>query len=336
MKKNIAIVTGGYSEEYEISLESAKIVEENLNILYNLFTIYLEKDNWYIISNNIKYSVTKKDFSVKINNKIIKFDVVFMIIHGTPAEDGKIQDYFDKLKIPYTCCNAETSYITFNKSECNKRLKELGFKCASSYTYHKNQQINYNLISKKIGFPCFIKPTCSGSSFGINKVHFKKDINSAIKEALEYGDEVLIEEFLDGVEVSCGVFSKNINHHNSFPKINTETEIIVLPITEIISENAFFDYEAKYKGKSKEITPARITKNQTKKIQRLTKKIYNLMKLQGICRIDFIITEDIPYIIEINTIPGLSKESIIPKQIKEAGYRLSEIFDLCLVKSINK
>ena len=252
-----------------------------------------------------------------------------MVIHGTPAEDGKIQDYFEKLKIPYTCCDSETSRITINKSICNQKLKNLGFKCAKSYTYYKRDKINNDLILNKIGLPCFIKPSSSGSSFGVSKVKLVKDINLAILKALQYSDDVLIEEFLNGIEVSCGVFSKQKNKN----EIQT---IVALPITEIISKNDFFDYEAKYQGKSEEITPARITQDLTSKIQELTKKIYHLMKLDGICRIDFMIVEKIPYVIEINTIPGFSKESIIPKQINEAGYKLSEIFDFCIEKSMNK
>tara|TARA_B100000780_G_scaffold264090_1_gene218473 strand:- start:69 stop:803 length:735 start_codon:yes stop_codon:yes gene_type:complete len=242
-----------------------------------------------------------------------------MALHGSPAENGLIQPYFDNLNIPYTSCNAKISALTFNKYECNKKLKELGFNCAESYLHTKGDKVIEKKIIDIVKLPCFVKPNEAGSSFGISKVKKKEDLKKAINSALNYDNKVLIEQFLDGTEISCGVYNKN--------------NVQALPITEIVTENEFFDYQAKYEGKSQEITPARISKELTIEIQKLTTDIYKAMKLSGICRIDYIIVNEKPYIIEINTIPGLTEESIIPQQVKSANLKLSVIFESCLVNS---
>ena len=329
MKNNIAIITGGYSAESTISLKSAKTVYRHLNSdMYHSLIVYIEKNLWYSQKNNKKYIINRKDFSVNIENTRIHFDAVFMALHGPPAENGEIQDYFDSLNIPYTCCNAKISAITFNKYICNNKLKYLGFSCAESYIYTKKNKLNIDEIISKVGLPCFIKPNAAGSSFGVSKVNIKEEIENAITKALLHDSSVLIESFIDGIEVSCGVFDK----YDSMQKIIIEA----LPVTEIVSNNDFFDYKAKYEGESEEITPARISDKLKQNIQDITKKVYQQMNLKGICRIDFIIMKEKPYIIEINTIPGLSSESIIPQQIKESGYVLGDFFASCLEKSMNK
>ena len=322
--KKIAIITGGDSAEYEISIQSANVVLKNLDSEKYVGTIvHIKGEKWTAIINNSHHKINKEDFSVEVNSKRKYFDYVFMALHGPPAENGKIQPYFDDLKIKYSSCNSEVSALTFNKIECNKKLTELGFNCAKSLHHKKGDSINTDQITKTLGLPCFIKPNQGGSSFGISKVNNQDEIKEAINNALIHDDIVLMEQFIDGVELSCGVTIQ-------------EGKGKAFPITEIISQNDFFDYTAKYEGLSEEITPARISEKHTKELQQTSEKIYNQMNLRGICRIDFIIMNDIPYIIEINTIPGLSEESIIPKQAKEAGISLLQLFDSCIENTLNK
>tara|TARA_X000000368_G_C22999628_1_gene698361 strand:+ start:548 stop:1513 length:966 start_codon:yes stop_codon:yes gene_type:complete len=316
--KNIAILTGGDSAEYDISILSANTVLQHLNPkLFNGYIIHLKNNKFTYLINGKGIAINKTDFTLKLESRIISFDAVFVALHGPPAENGLIQPYFKQLKIPYTCCNAAVSALTFDKYKCNNKLKELGFNCAKSYIYKTGDSIDINSIIKSIQLPCFVKPNGAGSSYGISKVKKKSDLETAITHALEHDNKVLIEKSINGTEISVGVFSNG-------------KSIEAFPITEIVSKNDFFDYEAKYKGKSEEITPARISKTLTKHIQKETVEIYKRMELTGICRIDYIIQDKKPFIIEINTIPGLSEESIIPKQLKSANIRLSEIFELCL------
>jgi len=316
--KNIAILTGGDSAEYDISILSANTVLQHLNPeLFNGYIIHLKNDKFTAYINEIKIDIDESNFSFESENNRIYFDAIFMALHGSPAENGLIQPYFDNLNIPYTSCNSKVSALTFNKYECNKKLKELGFSCASSFLYEKGNNIVEQKIIDSVKLPCFVKPNGAGSSFGISKVKRKENLKKAINSALQHDNKVIIEQFIDGIEISCGVYSNQSN-------------IQALPITEIVTENEFFDYQAKYEGKSQEITPARISKKLTIEIQKLTTNIYNAMELSGICRIDYIIMNEKPYIIEINTIPGLTEESIIPQQVKSANLKLSVIFENCL------
>ncbi|MEZ7929102.1 MAG: D-alanine--D-alanine ligase [Flavobacteriales bacterium] len=319
--KNIAILTGGDSAEYDISILSANTVLQHLNPeLFKGYIIHLKNDKFTVLIKEIKIEVDKSNFTFELENKRISFDAIFMALHGSPAENGLIQPYFDNLNIPYTSCNAKVSALTFNKYECNKKLKELGFNCATSFLYKKENNIVEQEIINRVKLPCFVKPNGAGSSFGISKVKKKEDLTKAINSALQHDNKVLIEQFIDGIEISCGVYSNQNN-------------IQALPITEIVTENEFFDYQAKYEGKSQEITPARISKKLTIEVQKLTTDIYKAMELSGICRIDYIIMNEKPYIIEINTIPGFTEESIIPQQVKSANLKLSVIFESCLVDS---
>lgn len=311
---NIGILTGGDSAEYNISLLSAETVLKHLKRnKYKAEIIHLKNGKYCVGQQKIDTS----DFTYIKDNKKVKFDKIFIALHGPPAENGLIQDYFDSLKLPYTSCNANISALTFNKFECNNMLKKKGFKCAKSLIINKNENYSEIDIIKKVGLPLFVKPNGAGSSYGISKITEKHNILNAIKKAFSFDHKVIIESCINGIEVSCGVYTDG-------NKINT------LPITEIVSENNFFDYEAKYQGKAQEITPARINKKLTEEIQNTTVQIYKKMKLKGICRIDFIIEKNQPYIIEINTIPGLTEESIIPKQLKVANIKLSDFFDICL------
>ena len=317
--KNIAILTGGDSAEYDISILSANSVLKHLNSkFYKGYIIHLKDGEFSTLINGIIINIDKDDFTFKQEKKSICFDAIFMALHGSPAENGLIQPYFDKLNIPYTSCNAKVSELTFNKYECNKKLKKIGFRCAASFLHKKGEKIIEQKIINQVMLPCFVKPNGAGSSFGISKVKKRGRLAKAINSALQHDNKVLIEQFIDGTEISCGVYTSKNN-------------IQALPITEIVTENEFFDYQAKYEGKSQEITPARISKKLTIKIQKLTTDIYREMELSGICRIDYIIMKEKPYIIEINTIPGLTEESIIPQQIKSANLKLSVIFDSCLV-----
>lgn len=314
-KKNIAILAGGDSAEHEISLSSANTILKNINkSIYNPFLIHLKKNNFIALHKNKKIKLDKKDFSFKYENNKYIFDQVFIVIHGPPAENGEIQNYFKDLNIPHSTCSSNISKLTFNKYLCNKKLIELGFKCAISILHKENSKFKK---SYNIQLPCFVKPNRSGSSFGIQKVISSTHLNSAIKNALKYDNEVIIEEEIKGKEISCGVFCD-------------KSDITALPLTEIISYNDFFDYKAKYEGESDEITPAKINQNLSKKIKNTSIEIYKKMNLKGICRIDFILKNKTPYVIEINTIPGMSKESIIPQQIKAAGIKMSEVITMSL------
>ena len=313
--ERVAILTGGDSEEYNISLLSADTVLKSLNKKkYDAIIVHL-RNNIYTVEGK---EIDQTDFSYIHGNTKIYFDKIFIALHGTPAEDGLIQDYFDNLEIPYSSCNSEVSALTFDKFNCNKKLEELGFRCPKSIIIYEQEEIVTSKIINEIDLPFFVKPNKSGSSCGISKVSKESQLSMAIQNAFQHDREIIIERAVNGTEVSCGVYSDG-------KQVNS------LPITEIVSENEFFDYEAKYNGKSKEITPAGISEELTSIIQETTMEIYRKMNLSGICRIDFIIEDNIPYIIEINTIPGLSKESIIPKQLEEAKISLSEIFDLCLI-----
>ncbi len=312
--ENIAILTGGDSAEYNISLLSANTVLKHLNnTKYNGVIVHLQEGEYKVGEQKINTT----EFTYIKDNTTIRFDKIFMALHGPPAENGLIQDYLDKINLPYTSCNAKVSALTFNKFECNKTLHRFGFRCIKSILVDSSEKIPEDEILKKIGLPCFVKPNGSGSSYGISKVKQIDELPQAIKDALDHDIKVIIESFIKGIEVSCGVYFDG-------------DQVKSLPITEIVSDNEFFDYEAKYKGKSQEITPARISNQLTLEIQATTINIYKKMKLSGICRVDFIIKDNKPYIIEINTIPGFSEESIIPKQLKVANISLSAIFDLCL------
>lgn len=323
MKKNIAILAGGDSSESVISLQSAEQVRKLLNKeKYNTYTIYVKGTEWVVTSDQFCDTIVNKDdFSFRFNNDKIKFDFALIMIHGTPGEDGKLQSYFDLLNIPYSTSSALISAVTFNKYICKAVLDYEGIKSAKAYLIRNGDKINSNEIIEKTGLPCFVKPNAGGSSFGISKVKKIEDLENAINEALKEDNEVIIEEFLPGIEVTSGVF-------------DNKGELIALPITEIVSEGEFFDYDAKYNGKSQEITPARVNNIVTDKVQKLSKLIYKKLDCKGVVRVDYMVNNDEPYFIEINIVPGMSGESIIPQQLKEYGMSVSEMYDIIIDNNI--
>jgi D-alanine-D-alanine ligase len=323
--KNVAIIMGGYSSEYKISLTSGNVVFNNINrTKFNPYRIHIFKEKWvYVDENDTEFPIDKNDFSIVINGTKVNFDVVFNAIHGTPGEDGLMQAYFELLHIPQTSCDYYQAALTFNKRDMLSVLKPYGIKTAESYYLNLGDEINVDTILAKVGLPCFVKPNKSGSSFGISKVKTKEEFLPAIENAYKEDDEIIIESFLDGTEVSVGV-------------INYKGTITVLPITEIVSENDFFDYEAKYLGKSKEITPARISEELKEKIEIVSKRAYEVLKMKGFSRSEFIIVNNEPFMLEMNTIPGLTNESILPQQAREAGISLPELFENAIELALKK
>ncbi|MBC8769175.1 D-alanine--D-alanine ligase [Arenibacter sp. BSSL-BM3] len=323
MKKNIAIIMGGYSSEYKISLISGGVVYDFLDKeKFNAYRIHIFKDKWvYVDHNQNEFNVNRHDFTVSLDSEILKFDCVFNAIHGTPGEDGLMQAYLQLIGIPQTSCDYYQAALTFNKRDLLSVLKPYGIKSAPSYYMNLGDPINEDAIIEKVGLPCFVKANKAGSSFGISKVYKKEELLKAIENAFKEDNEILIESFLNGTEVSVGVI-----------KYKGETK--VLPITEIVSENDFFDYEAKYEGKSQEITPARITKDQEKKVTEIAKKAYEVLKMKGFSRSEFIFVDGEPFMLEMNTTPGLTTESILPQQAKIAGIPLSELFESAIWEAL--
>lgn len=325
MKKNIAIAMGGYSSEYRISINSGNVVYKNLDWeLYTPYRVHILKNEWFVVADDdTPYPINRSDFTVKINNKTIIFDCVFNTIHGTPGENGLLQAYLDLVGIPQTSCGFYQAALTFNKRDLISVLKPYGIKTAVNYFLNKGDEVKADEIVESVGLPCFVKANKAGSSFGITKVKEKENLERAVKISLKEDDEVIIESFLDGTEVSVGV-------------ITYKGEILALPVTEIVSENEFFDYEAKYLGQSQEITPARITKEQTKKVQDIAKLIYSKLKMGGFTRSEFIFHNNEPHFIEMNTTPGLSEASILPQQAAKAGITLPQLFGSAIEAALSR
>lgn len=324
MKKNIAIIMGGYSSEYKISLKSGNVVYNYLDKeKFNLYRIHIFKDRWVHVDDNEKETpIDRNNFSIPLNGASITFDCIFNAIHGSPGEDGLMQAYFELLGLKHTSCDFYQAALTFNKRDLLSVLKPYGIKAAPSYYLNLGDDINENEIIEKVKLPCFVKANKSGSSYGITKVYEAKDLKSAIETAYKEDDEIIIEGFLEGTEVSVGVL-----------KLKGETT--VFPITEIVSENDFFDYEAKYEGRSQEITPARINDTQLKNVTQASKKIYDVLKMTGFSRSEFIFIGDVPYLLEMNTTPGLTTESILPQQAKEAGIDLGMLFEHAITEALS-
>ncbi|MTE26709.1 D-alanine--D-alanine ligase [Winogradskyella ouciana] len=325
MKKNIAIIMGGYSSEYEISLKSGNVVYNTLDKdKYNTYRIHIFKEKWVFVNDmNEEFPVDKNDFSVLVNETRITFDCVFNAIHGSPGEDGYMQAYFELIGIPQTSCSMYQAALTFNKRDLLATLKPFGIKTAENYYLDLGDTIDNGAIVAKVGLPCFVKANKAGSSFGISKVYKKEDLKAAIDKSFKEDNEIIIEQFLDGVEVSVGV-------------ISYKGETKVLPITEIVSENDFFDYAAKYEGKSQEITPARISDDYANKVRNEAKKIYEVLNMTGFTRSEFIFKKDEPYLLEVNTVPGLTNESILPQQAAKAGISMEDLFDNAIEEALNK
>ena len=312
---------GGYSSENQISKKSGKVVFENLNNVFKCYNIYITNEEWYYIdASNKKFKIDQDNFTI-LNHPKIRFDCIFNAIHGDPGENGKIQSYFESLNIPITGSDSKQSEITFDKIKCIDFLKNKGVKVAKSFTLNKNDSFDINEIINQVGLPCFVKASNSGSSFGVYKAHKKSDLANSIKKAVKYDDNILIETFIEGREFSVGVVKYN-------------NQIIVLPITEIITSNDFFDYQAKYEGKSEEITPAKLENKLKTKLEEAAKKIYKTLKIKGLSRSEFILKDNEFYFLEINTVPGLSKESILPQQSIQAGIPIDKLFSSTIYEAM--
>jgi D-alanine-D-alanine ligase len=317
MKKRIALVTGGFSGEAEISYKSAITVGNNLDReKFDVYRIDINPSGWfYEAADGQRSVVNKEDFSVLANGQNVTFDGVLLCIHGTPGEDGKLQGYFDMLNIPYTSCDAATSALTFNKRYTVAVAAFAGINVAKSLHLFKHTPMAASTILTQLQLPVFVKPNNGGSSIGMSKVAKGDELDEAIAKAFKEDDQVLVEEFIAGREFTIGVFK-------------TKGQIITLPITEIITKKEFFDYEAKYQGLSEEITPAQVDEAVAVKVRRAAQKIYELLNCRGVVRIDFIYSEQAnePYMLEVNTVPGQSAESIIPQQVKAMGWTLKDFY----------
>jgi len=313
MKKNIAVIMGGYSSEVEISIKSGQVVLKHLdNDLYNAYEVHILKEKWFVLKDGIEYPIDKHDFSTEVNGKNLTFDFVFNVIHGSPGEDGAILAYFDLIHLSHSSAPFYQMALTFNKRDCLSVAKNFGIQTATSYYLNKGDKVDIDNILEKVGLPCFVKPNNAGSSYGISKVHKKEDFTQALEMAFKEDAEILIESFLDGIEVSVGV-------------IQYKDTIKVLPITEIVSENDFFDYEAKYLGKSKEITPARISETQKINVSKAAIHLYTSLQMTGFSRSEFIFIGETPYFLEMNTVPGMTEASLLPQQAEIAGISLKAL-----------
>jgi len=326
MKKNIALLAGGDSGEYEISIKSAEGIKSQIDkTKYDVYSIHVKHNEWeYYSQDGMKVPVNKDDFTIRLGNKKITFDLVFIAIHGTPGEDGKMQGYFEMIGIPVTTCNSFTSSLTFNKYFCNNVVRSLGVRCATSMVSHYERPLDNDIIADKIGFPCFVKPNKGGSSVGITKVKSKEELPAAFKRGFFEDDEMLVEQFIKGREITCGVFRDN-------------GKIRVLPLTEIVSKNDFFDFEAKYNpALAEEIVPAPLKLNIEIEIRQLSTFLYNELNCRGIVRFDYIVDADVIWFLEVNTVPGMTNESIVPKMVRELGISLTSFYSMLIEESLRK
>ncbi|MCW4452988.1 D-alanine--D-alanine ligase [Kaistella sp. BT6-1-3] len=325
-KKNVAVVMGGYSDEYKVSLKSGQLIYDSLDRdLYNVYKVVILKDEWYFVDDRDQnLPINKADFSVTLESDYkVKFDVCFNIIHGKPGENGELQAYWDTIGQKYTGCGFYQSALTFNKKDTLAVLSKYGIPSAKSVYLRKGDSYNADEIIAELNLPLFVKPNQSGSSLGISKVKVKEDFAKAVDFAFAEDDEILIESFLNGMEVSVGVVDFN-------------GETIVLGITEIVPHKEFFDYEAKYEGASEEITPARIDEETRKKVEEIAKKAYNSLGMSGFSRSEFIIMNGIPYMLEMNTNPGFSPASILPQQAKIYGISIKDLCGNEVEKALQK
>jgi len=312
---NVAVVMGGYSDESVISLRSGQLILNHLDVSkYQIFEIHILLNDWYCLIDNQKYPINKADFSFIKDNQSIHFDVAVNTVHGTPGEDGHLQAYWELLELPYTGCNFYQSSLTFNKRDTLSVLSKFNIPKANSIYVSKGDAIDGEQIKSELGLPFFVKPNQSGSSLGVSKVHSLDELPKALEFAFAEDNDILIESFLKGREVSVGV-------------IHYKGETKVMGITEIISENDFFDYEAKYLGKSNEVTPADISEELKKSVEETSKKVYEALGMSGFSRTDFILMNDVPHFIEINTNPGLSPQSIFPQQAAYSKMLMGDLLD---------
>ena len=315
MKRNIAIVAGGDSSEIVISLKSAEGIFSFLDKdKYNVYIAIVKRDEWAVkLPGGEHTPIDKNDFSFRENGEIRHFDFAYITIHGTPGEDGRLQGYFDMIGMPYSSCGMFVSALTFNKFACNHYLKGFGVDIARSIHLFKGQTVTDEEVVSRLGLPVFVKPNDGGSSFGVTKVKTREQIQPAILKAFSEAQEVLVEAFMDGTEITCGCYK-------------TKEKSVVFPITEVVTDNEFFDYDAKYNGQVDEITPARISDELTRRVQTLTSAIYDILGCSGIIRVDYIITAgDKINLLEVNTTPGMTATSFIPQQVRAAGLDIKDV-----------
>lgn len=315
MKRTIAIIAGGDTSEFYVSLRSAQGVYSFIDKeKYDLYIVEMEGLRWEVqLPDGLKTPVDRNDFSFMNGTEKVKFDFVYITIHGTPGEDGRLQGYLDMLRIPYSCCGVLAAAMTYDKFTCNQYLKAFGVRIAESLLLRQGQSVSDEDVLDKIGLPCFIKPSLGGSSFGVTKVKAREQIQPAITKAFSEAQEVLVEAFMEGTEITCGCYK-------------TKEKSVVFPITEVVTDNEFFDYDAKYNGQVDEITPARISEDLTRRVQTLTSAIYDILGCSGIIRVDYIITSgDKINLLEVNTTPGMTSTSFIPQQVRAAGLDIKDV-----------
>ena len=315
MKRTIAIVGGGDTSEFHVSLRSAQGIYSFIDKeKYTLYIVQMHGLDWHVqLPDGTTVPVDRNDFSFQLDGRKVTFDFAYITIHGTPGEDGRLQGYFDMLHIPYSCCGVLAASLTYDKFACNQYLKSFGVRIADSLLLRRGQTISDDDVIEKIGLPCFIKPSLGGSSFGVTKVKTRDEIQPAIAKAFDEAQEVVIEAFMDGTELTCGCYT-------------TRQKSVVFPITEVVSHNEYFDYKAKYNGESDEITPARIPDELRDRVQQLTSAIYDILGARGIIRVDYIVTagEKIN-LLEVNTTPGMTATSFIPQQVRAAGMDIKDV-----------
>lgn len=315
MKKTIAIVAGGDQSEVVVSLKSAQGIYSFIDKeQYNVYVVIVQDNSWRVhLPDGQELPIDKNDFSFILCGNKVTFDCAYITIHGIPGEDGKLQGYFELINMPYSCCDVLAAAITFNKFTCNNYLRGFGVKVAESVMLRKGQKADGQAVVDRLGLPCFVKPNVGGSSFGVTKVKDASEVEAAVEKAFAEGEQVIIESFMQGTEITCGVYK-------------TDKKEVVFPITEVVSQNEFFDFDAKYKGQVEEITPARISAELTERVQKLTLAIYDILGCKGIIRVDYIITEgDVINMLEVNTTPGMTATSFIPQQVKAAGLDIKDV-----------
>jgi D-alanine-D-alanine ligase len=320
MKKNIAVVYGGDSSEFVVSVKSSKNVFESIDpAIYNVWKVQMKGLDWEVLEDDrVIASIDKNDFSFSKNSKKIPFDFAYITIHGTPGEDGKLQGYFDMVKIPYSTCGVYASALTFNKYFCSNYLRNFKVPMAKSVRLFKGDQADADRLVEELGLPMFVKPNAGGSSFGVTKVKEKEQLLAALEMAMKESHDILVEQFIDGPEFTCGL-------------VKLSDQELIFPVTEVIPQNEFFDFDAKYTaGKTDEITPARISAELTQKIQQLSSRIYDLCDCSGIVRIDYILKNGEFYFLEVNTTPGMTATSFVPQQIAAMDRKLGDVLGLII------
>lgn len=323
---NVALLMGGDSGEYEVSIGSGNVVLKSLDkSRYRVFPILVRNSQFSFTDDSGKtYPVDLNDFSLQLENEKVNFEYAYIAVHGTPGEDGKIQGYLDLKHIPYSSCDLTTSAITFDKYFCNDLAIRYGANVPETILLRKGEAIDFNAVELRMGYPCFVKPNRSGSSVGVSKAYLRTELERAIEQAFEIDTQVLVQQFIKGREIACGVFEK-------------DGEVIVLPVTEIVSKKDFFDYEAKYTaGMADEITPAPISEKEETECRKMTAELYRSFNCKGVVRFDYFLSGDKWWFLEVNTVPGFSEGSIVPKQAKAAGYSLQDFFGMLIENTRNK